>query len=88
MTRETQMCGVPREQREEIRREAKAKYLDREGKLYLDVKLVMSQVGCTEDVAAEALVAQEGDIVNAIVELTLTDDEELFKVFAPLNKNG
>ena len=75
VTGETQMRVVPRDQRDGIRQEAKAKYLDRGGKLYLDVILVVRQTDCTEDAAAEALVASEGDIVNAIMELTLTDEE-------------
>ena len=56
---------------DEIRQEAKAKYLDRTGELYRDVELIVRQIGCTEDVAVKALVAQEGDIVNAIMVLTM-----------------
>ncbi len=59
-----------RQRREDIRREAKAKYLDRAGEPYRDVLMLVGQTDCTEGEAAEALVYHHGDLANALVELT------------------
>ena len=46
-------------------------YADESGVEPKDIELVMSQAGCTRQKAVSALKANDGDIVNAIMELTM-----------------
>lgn len=47
--------------------------IDESGVSPKDVEVVMSQAGCERAEAVEALKKNEGDIVNAIMELTMNE---------------
>ena len=61
-------CGTAPAQRGE---EDEGGDLDESGLEPKDVELVMSQASCSRSKAVKALRANDGDIVNAIMELTM-----------------